>query len=186
MKIDKIYTKTGDKGKTSLVDGTRVSKSNIVLNAVGTIDELNSFIGLIKEFVDEEVGQDSVIRLQRIQQDLFDIGCILATPTSRRVGMEFNGDRVERLENEIDAFTKSVSPLRSFILPGGGKCGAFAHTARTVCRRAERIMVEDLNYSTEELMQYINRLSDWLFAFARWISLAEGEQETVWSKDVLV
>ena len=184
----KIYTKTGDKGETSLYGGTRVSKAAARVESYGTLDELNAFIGLAKaEISDEKV----LSQLQKIQFDLFTVGSEAATPTDKmllangknRLDLMISEKEITELELWMDDFDAELEPLRFFILPSGGKAAATVHVCRTVCRRAERAMVF-LNETEEvrpELTKYLNRLSDYLFILARYISKISGEKEDYWN-----
>ena len=184
----KIYTKTGDKGTTALYGGTRVSKASARVESYGNIDELNSFIGLAKsEITDEKV----LSQLKKIQFDLFTLGSESATPTDKltlangksRLTLMISEKEIEELENWMDEFETQLEPLQYFILPGGGKSATSLHVCRTVCRRAERSLVF-LNESEEvrpELIKYLNRLSDYLFVLARYISKLNGENEEYWN-----
>ena len=184
----KIYTKTGDKGETSLYSGTRVSKAAARVESYGTLDELNAFIGLAKaEISDEKV----LSQLQKIQFDLFTVGSEAATPTDKmllangknRLDLMISEKEITELELWMDDFDAELEPLKFFILPSGGKAAATLHVCRTVCRRAERAMVF-LNETEEvrpELIKYLNRLSDYLFILARYISKISGEKEDYWN-----
>ena len=184
----KIYTKTGDKGETSLYGGTRVSKAAARVESYGTLDELNAFIGLAKaEISDEKV----LSQLQKIQFDLFTVGSEAATPTDKmllangknRLDLMISEKEIIELELWMDDFDAELEPLRFFILPSGGKAAATLHVCRTVCRRAERAIVF-LNETEEvrpELIKYLNRLSDYLFILARYISKISGEKEDYWN-----
>ena len=184
----KIYTKTGDKGETSLYGGTRVSKAAARVESYGTLDELNAFIGLAKaEISDEKVSS----QLQKIQFDLFTVGSEAATPTDKlilangknRLDLMISEEEISELEHWMDDLDAELEPLQFFILPSGGKAAASVHVCRTVCRRAERAMVY-LNETEEvrpELIKYLNRLSDYLFILARYISKISGEKEEYWN-----
>ena len=184
----KIYTKTGDKGETSLYGGTRVSKAAARVESYGTLDELNAFIGLAKA----EISDEKVLnQLQKIQFDLFTVGSEAATPTDKmllangknRLDLMISEKEITELELWMDDFDAELEPLRFFILPSGGKAAATLHVCRTVCRRAERAMVF-LNETEEvrpELIKYLNRLSDYLFILARYISKISGEKEEFWN-----
>ncbi|MBO4268753.1 MAG: cob(I)yrinic acid a,c-diamide adenosyltransferase [Bacteroidaceae bacterium] len=181
--MSKIYTRTGDKGTTSLVGGKRVSKTDPRLEAYGTIDELNSFIGLMLSAMDGKAETAGNIRW--IQQKLFNIGGCLATDTtSFRLpdSCKVLQSDVERMEQMIDALTEGLPEQRSFILPGGTEAASYAHVARTVCRRAERLILAlpDDAKAPSELLQYINRLSDYLFVLARRINFFAGVDEKIW------
>jgi cob(I)alamin adenosyltransferase len=191
VRITRVYTRTGDKGNTALVGGKRVPKDSPRIGAYGTIDELNSIIGLARAFNADKLDQGEAHRyldavLAKIQDELFDLGSELATPEDAAyAGMyRVGAAEVKRLEETIDHCQKDLAPLQSFILPGGGKIGAFLHQCRTVCRRAEREILrlsraEDLS---EWPLKYVNRLSDLFFVLARWISKQMGEQEYLWQR----
>ena len=169
----KIYTRTGDHGQTSLFGGTRVAKHDARIEAYGTVDELNSFLGAV-------TGVDE---LPSIQSDLFEIGAHLASPgTSRFPGVD--PSRIEFLEKRIDAMESELAPLTTFILPGGSAAAAQLHIARTVCRRAERrvVALEDESDATRSTITYLNRLSDYLFVAARYANLKAGVSDVPWSK----
>jgi len=184
----KIYTKTGDKGQTALYGGTRVSKASARVDSYGNIDELNSFIGIAKSHIED---QEVLRQLKKIQFDLFTVGSEAATPVDKlmlangksRLPIIISETEIEELENWMDAFDEKLEPLQYFILPGGGKPATFLHAARTICRRAERSLVF-LNESEEvrpELIKYLNRLSDYLFVLARYISKINNEAEEYWN-----
>jgi cob(I)alamin adenosyltransferase len=191
IRITKVYTRVGDKGFTKLVGGKKVPKDTARIEAYGTIDELNSVLGLARVFNDELKNRlpaaqrlDEIFR--RLQNELFDLGSELATPPDFSYeGMYRVGEsEVKALERLIDESQKDLAPLNSFILPGGGKVSGFLHQARTVCRRAER---EVLRLSREEAigewpLKYVNRLSDLFFVLSRWISKQTGEQEYLWQR----
>jgi cob(I)alamin adenosyltransferase len=191
IRITRVYTKTGDKGQTSLVGGKRVPKDSPRIEAYGTIDELNSVVGLARVFNDENLEAGDAHQflnevLCRIQDELFDLGSELATPPEQfKEGMYRVGDdEIERLEQWIDQCQEDLEPLKSFILPGGGRIGAYLHQCRTVCRRAER---EILRLSREEeinpsMIKYVNRLSDLFFVLSRWIAKQTGEPEYLWQR----
>ena len=184
----KIYTKTGDKGTTALYGGNRVSKASARVESYGNIDELNSFIGLAKsEITDEKV----LNQLKKIQFDLFTLGSESATPTDKltlangksRLTLMISETEIEELENWMDEYETQLEPLQYFILPGGGKSATALHVCRTICRRAERSLVF-LNESEEvrpELIKYLNRLSDYLFVLARYVSKLNEEKEEYWN-----
>ena len=181
--MSKIYTRTGDKGTTSLVGGKRVSKTDPRLDAYGTIDELNSFIGLMLSVMDDKAEKPENIRW--IQQKLFNIGGCLATDTSSFQlpdSCKILAADVERMEQMIDAAQDGLPEQRSFILPGGTEAASYAHVARTVCRRAERLIIGLPNdaKAPSELLQFINRLSDYLFVLARRINYFAGVNENIW------
>jgi cob(I)alamin adenosyltransferase len=191
IRITRVYTRTGDKGDTALVGGKRVPKDSLRIEGYGTIDELNSIVGLARVFNEERLqeGEAHVVLddvLQRIQQELFDLGAELATPPDFVYpGMYRIGEaEVKKLEAAIDECQKELEALKSFILPGGGKIGAYLHQCRTVCRRAERVIValareEEVN---RWLLIYVNRLSDLFFVLSRWIAKRSGEKEYLWQR----
>ena len=177
VKLNKIYTRTGDGGDTSLVDGRRVAKHSRRPAAFGEVDEANSVIGLARLHTSDDADE----MLGRIQNDLFDLGADLATPEGDSLALRITGDQVTRLETEIDGMNSSLEPLKSFILPGGTEAAAWLHLARTVVRRAERRMTE---LATEEVvndtaMKYVNRLSDHLFVLARILNDG-GKTDILW------
>lgn len=181
----KIYTKTGDKGKTSLFGGERVDKNHDRLNAYGTSDELNSILGICISHSNSEILKKL---LTDIQHDLFNIGAVLATPTDKRDNNnainELEKSRIEKLESIIDDLTSELPELREFILPGGSKCSSFLHFARTVCRRLERLVVA-LSNDVEidnKIIIYLNRLSDLLFVLARYENFANKTPDITWQK----
>ncbi len=180
VKLDKIYTRGGDKGQTSLSDGARVAKHDLRVAAYGTADEANAVIGLARLEVEGEA--DDI--LGRIQNDLFDLGADLCTPEAddpKYPPLRMSADQVKRLEAEIDALNADIPPLNSFILPGGSPASAWLHLARTVTRRTERLMtelavVEPVN---PQAMAYVNRLSDHLFVLARHLN-DKGTKDVLW------
>ncbi len=192
IRITRVYTRSGDKGDTGLVGGKRVPKDALRIEAYGTVDELNSIVGLARVFNHEAPASAARDRiedvLKRLQNELFDLGSELATPPeSAYEGMfRVGADDVKALEHIMDECQKDLAPLNSFILPGGGKVSAFLHQCRTVCRRAERIV---LRLSREEgigpwPLRYLNRLSDVFFVLSRWIAKHGGEPEHLWERGV--
>lgn len=177
----KIYTKTGDEGNTSLIGGTRVSKAHLRLQAYGTVDELNAYLGLLR---DQEVNRARAGLLKQIQDNLFVMGSILATdPENNTFKLPIlQPEEVTTLENAIDEMNTQLEPLRNFILPGGSLPISFGHIARTVCRRAERhIIALDHQEPVEDLLKiYINRLSDYLFVLCRMMHHELEIPETIW------
>ncbi|MCH2449661.1 MAG: cob(I)yrinic acid a,c-diamide adenosyltransferase [Gracilimonas sp.] len=176
----KIYTKKGDSGETSLFGGQRVSKSSKRIDSYGTVDELNSILGMATSFGVSEKGTKL---LETVQQQLFVLGADLATPQSKEHRIERIGNaEVEFLEKAIDEMEETLEPLKNFILPGGSQAGSTLHFARTVCRRAERITVECRHEEgiSEVAIMYINRLSDFLFVLARYENKQAGTLETSW------
>ena len=181
MKDWKIYTKTGDKGTTALIGGTRVPKYDDRIEAYGTVDELNAWLGLIS---DQEIDKHSKKTLLEIQDRLFTIESHLATAPDAVAGNLplLKEEDVLLLENEIDKMNDQLPELSSFILPGGHSIVSYCHLARTVCRRAERLVIKmDTKYSVEPLIIiYLNRLSDYLFVISRYFSQSFGIKERVW------
>ncbi|WP_433748268.1 cob(I)yrinic acid a,c-diamide adenosyltransferase [Falsibacillus pallidus] len=176
----KIYTKTGDKGTTSLVYGQRVSKSDMRVEAYGTCDEANSMIGLALSYVKKEYfeGKEELENaFHRIQTALFHVGAELATPSGKEVKWKVEEGDISFLEGLIDKWEESLEPLKNFILPGGHPAGAALHTARTIARRAERNAVAIGEEVNPLVLSYLNRLSDLLFVAARYINGQLGEIE---------
>ncbi|NNC94203.1 MAG: cob(I)yrinic acid a,c-diamide adenosyltransferase [Chitinophagales bacterium] len=178
----KIYTKTGDKGKTSLVGGKRVSKGHDRINVYGTVDELNSFIGMIRDHNSDE-GMDKV--LHKIQNELFVVGSRLASEAGKSPNYlsEIDNEQIIFLEGAIDSMNEELEPLKNFILPGGHPLVSYCHIARCVCRRAERLAVNlaESEELEENIIVYLNRLSDFLFTLARKFSKDLGVDEILWS-----
>jgi len=177
----KIYTKTGDKGDTRLFDGTQVRKNDPRVDAYGEVDEVNATLGAAAAFL-EDTELKTI--LHDIQRDLFSIGAELADPRHRgsKEKSKLNPARVTVLEQTIDRFETELPPLRQFILAGGGPAGALLHVARTVCRRAERrvVALKDATDIDPRIVEYLNRLSDFLFVFARLVNQREDQQEIPW------
>lgn len=177
----KIYTKTGDKGTTALFGGKRVSKADLRIETYGTVDELNSYIGLVR---DQPVNHNRKNILIELQDRLFTIGSILATePGNKKVKIpSLSPEDITILEKEIDVMDSSLPPMRSFVLPGGHQSVSFCHIARTVCRRAERLVIAlDAQEKVDALViQYLNRLSDYLFMLSRKMSAELNAEETPW------
>jgi cob(I)alamin adenosyltransferase len=186
VRLNRIYTRTGDDGTTALGTGERRSKSDIRVEAYGTVDEANAAIGIARLFAVEE-APDVDTMLGRIQNDLFDLGADLATPESGRPlpyePLRITEAQVDRLEREIDALNAYLSPLRSFVLPGGSPAAAALHLARTVCRRAERLVVQLAAQPQETVspaaVKYLNRLSDFLFVASRTVN-DNGALDVLW------
>ncbi|SFT43675.1 cob(I)alamin adenosyltransferase [Algoriphagus locisalis] len=178
----KIYTKTGDEGQTSLLGGARVPKFDVRIDAYGTVDELNSYIGMLR---DQEVNWMRADVLKEIQDRLFTIGADLATdPAKPNVKKpDLLGSDIEMLEKQIDEMEKPLTPLTSFILPGGHPSISFGHIARTVCRRCERIVTElaAMEEVSELVIQYLNRLSDYLFVLCRKMAQELNVNEVIWN-----
>lgn len=179
-----IYTRTGDAGQTSLVGGKRVMKNSMRLETYGTVDELNSFVGLLVSLTDDKA---TVEALQHIQNDLFVIGSYLATDTSvteLKPQSVVSGDMLSWIESQIDAIDGSLPPLRAFILPGGTTPSSVGHVCRTVCRRAERCIISlgEEVLIEPNLLCYINRLSDYFFVLARKMNIISKKEENIWDK----
>lgn len=186
MKLTKIYTKTGDKGTTSLVGGIRVSKSDVRLEAYGTVDELNSTLGLLISVMDD-AENETLLRF--VQHKLFSLGAYLATDVEKMekpVESPVSEENVHRLEQAIDQINASLSALEGFILPGGSYPASVCHVCRTVCRRAERriqALEDTLSYELDgQAKCFINRLSDYLFVLSRRLNNLTGENEIYWDK----
>ncbi len=185
----KIYTKTGDQGLTSLIGGKRVPKTEGRLSAYGTVDELNAHLGLAFTALPESKELEGLEKaLIRIQNELFCVGSQLACEDSERRGKlpSLREDSTQLLENEIDMFELKLPPLKNFILPGGHTAACHLHVARTVCRRAERAALAFYNDTPDAMdagiVQYLNRLSDFLFVAARHVNRVLGRNETIWEK----
>ena len=189
LALNRIYTKRGDEGETSLVGGQRVGKDALRIESYGTVDELNAFVGMACVSAGGLVERDPRFALigailRRVQHELFNLGSILATkpedvhPKQPRV----TEAEVRQLEREIDAMNEELAPLRSFVLPGGSRLNAELHACRTICRRAERIVV-GLSRSENvppETVRYLNRLSDAMFVWSRWVNFVMGVPEVLW------
>ena len=179
----KIYTKTGDKGSTSLIGGTKVPKSHIRIESYGTVDELNSYIGLIRDSIEDGKSRDVLLE---VQDRLFTIGASLACDPAKETKLaipDLKEEDVKLLENEIDMMSDQLPEMKSFILPGGHTSVSFIHVARCVCRRAERLCVhiQQENLIVEPLLiKYLNRLSDYLFMLARYIAFLINAPEIPW------
>ena len=176
-RLSKIYTRTGDDGTTGLGDGTRVRKDSLRVGAYGSVDELNSTLGVLLAL---DVGDDMRECLTQVQHDLFDLGGELCIPG---MAMVFDAD-IERLEQTLDRFNDDLPPLKDFILPGGGMAAASCHVARTVCRRAERDVVSlaEVESVRPQATRYLNRLSDLLFVLGRWLNKQAGGGDILWQK----
>jgi cob(I)alamin adenosyltransferase len=176
----KIYTRTGDRGETSLLGGARVAKNDARIEAYGTVDELSSFIGVARAAALPDAVETM---LEEVQRDLFDIGAHLASPagTSRFAGVD--PQHIVALEQAIDRMERELAPLTNFILPGGSPGAAQLHVARTVCRRAERrvVALQDESAATASTVTYLNRLSDYLFVAARFTNLAASVPDVPWT-----
>ncbi|GGY34428.1 ATP--cobalamin adenosyltransferase [Bacterioplanes sanyensis] len=175
-RLSKISTKTGDQGETGLGDGSRVSKSSLRIQAIGDVDELNSWIGLLRTELTLEDSLQAL--LDQVQHDLFDLGGELAVPGFNALSETLIAD----LEAELELLNRELPPLKDFILPGGSKAAAQCHMARAVCRRAERALValQQQDEANPLALQYLNRLSDLLFVAARALARRDGGQEVLW------
>jgi cob(I)alamin adenosyltransferase len=185
VRIDKVYTKGGDGGETSLIGGERVSKASPRIECYGTVDELNSVVGLLIEaLVASQAGAHMTPILRRVQNELFNLGAELACgdAETRAKLPRIEQRHIDGLERDIDAVNDDLPVLKSFVLPGGGWPSAYSHLARTVCRRAERLVVA--LGATEDIgaldVQYLNRLSDAFFVWGRWCALKDGQPEPLW------
>lgn len=178
----KVYTKKGDQGKTSLIGGTRVPKHHVRIEAYGTVDELNSFLGLLGDQPSSEAHRGF---LKRIQDMLFTIGSHLASDPEKSLMKlpEIKQEDIEALEKSIDELEEKLPPLKQFVLPGGHVANSTAHVARSICRRAERSIVHlnEIQSVNPLIMQYINRLSDWLFVYAREMTRVNQAEEITWN-----
>jgi cob(I)alamin adenosyltransferase len=185
MRIDRVYTRGGDQGETSLIGGERVSKSSLRLDGYGTVDELNATLGLVGEsLAASTAGSHLLPIIRRVQNELFNLGAELATadPATRAKLPRIEQRHIDALERDIDGVNDDLPALKSFVLPGGGWASAHFHVARTVCRRCERIVVALA--ATDDVgdlaVQYLNRLSDALFVWGRWCALKDGKDEPLW------
>ncbi|HZS54019.1 MAG TPA: cob(I)yrinic acid a,c-diamide adenosyltransferase [Bryobacteraceae bacterium] len=187
--LNRIYTRAGDTGQTRLVGGQKIAKDDLRIECYGTVDELNAFIGAARVTTEELSSTNAALgefaaSLKRVQHELFNLGSILATlpedvhPKQPRI----TNAEIEKLEREIDAANDQLQPLRSFVLPGGSRLDAELHVCRTVCRRAERILVTlgGNQQVPAEAIRYLNRLSDALFVWSRWVNHVLGTPETLW------
>jgi cob(I)alamin adenosyltransferase len=181
----KIYTKQGDAGETSLWGGVRVPKDDLRIRTYGTLDELNAVLGfaLARESLSGDLAGDLDGWLKRVQGELFQVGAELATPRGKKMDIAFIGaGSVAALEQEIDLMEATLKPLKSFILPGGAPAAALLHLARTVCRRAERelVLLHRAEPVRAEVLQYVNRLGDYLFVCARYVNHVVGATDVPW------
>ena len=185
--LNRIYTRTGDKGETALGNGSRVSKAHLRIHAYGTVDETNATLGLVRLHTQLPEMHKLDLMLARIQNELFDLGADLCVPdTGKDLGYEplrILPKQYERIEREIDELNGALAPLRSFVLPGGHPAAAYLHLSRTVCRRAERLIVELAAHEDEQVSEgaiaYVNRLSDFFFVASRWAN-ARGPGDVLW------
>jgi cob(I)alamin adenosyltransferase len=185
MRIDRVYTRGGDQGQTSLIGGERVSKASGRLDGYGTVDELNATLGLVGEALEASAAGPHLSPIvRRVQSELFNLGAELATADAQTRAKlpRIEQRHIDGLERDIDAVNDDLPALKSFVLPGGGWASAYFHLARTVCRRCERLVVglaasEDIGTLS---IQYLNRLSDALFVWGRWCALKDGKGEPLW------
>jgi cob(I)alamin adenosyltransferase len=181
--LNRIYTKTGDRGETHLAGGQRVAKDSLRIECYGTVDELNAFVGMACFSAEEHIRELAGV-LRRVQHELFNLGSVLATlpkdvhPKQARI----TGAEIEQLEKEIDRMNADLTPLRSFVLPGGSRLNTELHACRTICRRAERLAVSLAREeeTPPEAVQYLNRLSDAFFVWSRWANHKLGVPEVLW------
>ena len=178
-RLTHIYTKTGDEGKTSLGDGSKISKAHLRIESLGNIDELNSIIGLV---ISTDISKDDQDILTKIQHHLFDVGGEISIPKLKKI----DEDKIVFIENLIDEINAKLTPLKEFILPGGSKESALCHHARTVCRRAERSLFQlnEIEKINANALKYMNRLSDLLFVMARRINKTKDVSDTYWQKNI--
>lgn len=181
-RITRVYTKTGDKGLTSLVGGVRISKADVRIEAYGTVDELNAQLGLLAAYMDEGEDKDMV---ERIQGNLFRVGTNLATDQSQTplyASAKLPEGEIERIEAEIDRILALLPEKQGFVLPGGTVSASVAHVCRTVCRRAERriVALSECAVVSPDVQCYINRLSDYLFVLAKKLNFVAGQSEKIW------
>ncbi|WP_078381739.1 cob(I)yrinic acid a,c-diamide adenosyltransferase [Sutcliffiella halmapala] len=183
----KIYTKTGDKGQTSLVYGQRVDKNHARVEAYGTCDEANSMIGLALSYLKDEdfVKKDELLQsFHSIQTVLFHVGAELATPPGKEVKWKLTEKHIVNLEEEMDMLDAKLPPLKNFVLPGGSQAGAALHCARTIVRRAERSAVSLSEELSQNVLAYLNRLSDYLFVVARYVNAQLKQEEPILNPEV--
>ena len=178
-RLSKIYTRTGDQGKTGLGDGSRIDKFHSRIESLGNIDELNSIIGIV---LTENMPDDKKAILERVQHDLFDIGGELSIPNH----IVITDKKINFLESSLDEMNNELQPLKEFILPGGSKISSYCHLARTVCRRVERDLFKlaQTDKVNEASLKYINRLSDMLFVLARFLNKINHLNDIFWKKDI--
>ena len=180
----KIYTKKGDSGHTSLIDGQIVNKHNLSVDAYGTVDELNSFLGLLKDYIKDETIKDI---LNNIQPKLFSIGSILASGKNQNMleKVKIEKKDVKYIEFHIDSMNNELPELKNFIIPGGHKISSYSHVCRSICRRAERRISELNNEQSVDpnILSYINRLSDFFFVLSRYLMYSDKIEETRWESD---
>ena len=191
MRITKVYTRTGDAGNTRLAGGQSVPKDSLRVEAYGTVDELNASVGLVRAMNSEATCAGDAKQLEQdlrwVQNKLFDLGSLLATAPGQvfKNMPTIKAQDATRLERMMDRCQKDLAPLKEFILPGGGRVAATLHQARTICRRAERICVRLAREETldAQVIKFLNRLSDALFVWARWVAKTQGEPEFLWERE---
>ena len=188
MRIDKVYTKAGDSGETSLIGGERVPKHSLRIECYGTVDELNAALGLVRTAAEDTATCAVLIAIvNRLQNELFNLGAELATPDDQRRERvpAVHARHIAALEHDIDTLNDGLPALKSFVLPGGGWVSSFLHQARTICRRAERSVVKlaETQIVGPHAIGYLNRLSDALFVFGRWAAVQEGKPEPLWEPE---
>lgn len=190
VKITRVYTRGGDQGQTSLTGGERVSKASLRVECYGAVDELNAALGLARTALDESAQAGAVLTplVARVQNELFNLGAELSTPDPERRARSpvVEARHVAALEADIDRLNAELPELQSFILPGGGWPSSYLHLARTLCRRVERLVVQavaDGEDMGEQVVPYLNRLSDALFVWGRWAAQAEGQAEPLWEPE---
>jgi cob(I)alamin adenosyltransferase len=187
MRIDRVYTRGGDKGETSLIGGDRVSKASLRLDCYGTVDELNAVLGLVDQaLIPSAAAPHLAPIIRRVQNELFNLGAELAAQdeATRAKLPHIEQRHIDGLERDIDAVNDDLPALKSFVLPGGGWPSAYCHLARTVCRRCERLVVALAATEGEDIgplaVAYLNRLSDALFVWGRWCAVKDGQPEPLW------
>ena len=187
IRINKVYTRKGDSGKTDLIDQKKVLKSDIRIDCYGEVDELNSNIGFCIALISDSTklkDNDIILKLKRIQNDLFNLGTVLAVSDVSILDKfpKINKKNIDFIENEIDYYNKGLSDLKSFILPSGSLSGAYFHVCRTICRRVERKCVSlSENFKIDQnILKYLNRLSDLFFVLSRWINKETKSSEDLW------
>ena len=187
IRINKVYTRKGDSGKTDLIDQKKVLKSDIRIDCYGEVDELNSSIGFCIALISDSTklkDKDIILKLKKIQNDLFNLGTVLAVSDVSLLDKfpKINKSNIDFIENEIDYYNKELSDLKSFILPSGSLSGAYFHVCRTICRRVERKCVSlSENFEIDQnILKYLNRLSDLFFVLSRWINKEKKSSEDLW------
>lgn len=184
VRLGKIYTRLGDDGDTHLAGGERIAKASKRVEAIGAVDELNSAVGLVRTLAmadaDEAIRAEADTALHRIQNDLFDIGALLAKAGEKT--RKITESDAGFLETQLDLYQEILEPLPSFVLPGGSELNGHAHVARTMCRRAERVILRlhEMEPVDAPIRMYVNRLSDFFFVFARWVARMRGDPEFLW------